>query len=72
VALEPWLTISFSVETPGLPLAAGQDGAAGSHRVAVGGVDAADAVQVARGRAAFGREGGPVRRPGDRAVVADL
>src|SRR5260370_32859898 len=46
----------------------GEDGAAVSHRVAGGGPGAADAVQVAGGRAVLGGQGGPVRDPGDRSA----
>src|SRR5580700_3556644 len=50
--------------------AVGEDSAVVSHGVTDGRAGAADAVQVARGRAALCSQGGPVRDPGDRSVTS--
>ena len=48
----------------------GEDGAVISHRVAGGRACAADAVQVAMGRAGLRGHGGPVGDPGDRSAAS--
>src|SRR5205807_4809017 len=48
---------------------AGNDGAAISHRVTRDRIGVGDAIQVARGGLTVGREGSPVRGPGDRPLV---